>query len=132
MSLNAAICYALMSATAHLMFDKPQMLIYFYWTLGFAVLAVLFLALIRRFNTDLLRDVGILLYPSAAVICLFMSFLLALNLRDTMGIEDNRHLVVVFGGVAMFVSMAIRCLDIPWLLTKEELDMRLRSRSNDD
>ncbi len=132
LSLNAAICYALMSATAYLMHDQSQMLIFLYWVLGFVSVSLIAFLLVRRFDSELLRDVAIFLYPSAAVISLVMSFLLSLTLKDTMGIEDRRHLVVIFGGVAMVVSMGIRCLDIPWLLTKEELDMRMRTRSNSD
>jgi purine-cytosine permease-like protein len=129
LTLNAAICYALMGATAYLMFDKPQMLIYLYWVLGYASASLFAYLLVRRFDSELLRDVAIFLYPSAAIISLIMAFLLSLTLKDTMDIEDRRHYVVILGGLAMVVSMVIHCMNIPWLLTKEELDMRMRTRS---
>lgn len=130
MSTAAAVCHILMAGTAFLMMDTTSAGSYALWSLGFALLALIFLPLVNRFDNELLKEAAVIIYPAGAILSIFLSLLLAMNLKEAMVIEDSRHLVVILGGVAMVVAMAIRCLDIPWLLTKEELDLRLRARQN--
>jgi NADH:ubiquinone oxidoreductase subunit 6 (subunit J) len=80
---------------------------------------------IWRSPIELVREVAIVVYPLGAILSLVLSVYFGYEMRDLIAerelVPQREIWTFVLGGILIAVVMVIRCFDIQWLRSSEEL-----------
>lgn len=128
LSFTAFVGLLMMSATCYLQFLPDAGLAFLLWAVPFFLWTLFAQLLIRRYDPELIVEVARLLYPAGAILSLGLSIWLSIVLANTLPEPELRHLIVVFSGIGVVVFMLIRCFDIRWLRTREEIEDLIHGR----
>ena len=122
LSLTAVICLLLMMATLGI---QRQMDALYFVGMIFITLLVWFLInwyAVRKVDPEISMEVARILFPSAALLSICLSGLLALYLDQLIpGNEGSQHMILPLAGIGVAVFLIIRCFDIKWLRGEEEI-----------
>lgn len=135
LAVTVAICMLIMAATAFLQ-ELVNLGIAYSVIAGGALLYVLILHfVIRQIDPELIVEVARLLYPSAAILSILISLLLGFELYDNLEHQRYQQVPVILAGVLIALFLAIRCFDIKWLRSADEiilLKQAARGRKRED
>lgn len=115
------ICVVLMIATLFLQqINEP--------IADFAILGGVLLAgslfsqfIIRKLDSELSAQAARLIYPAGAILSITLSVVLSINLSAFLEEGARQHLVLILAGIGVAVFMVVRCFDIQWLPSEEEV-----------
>jgi len=119
---TAAICFLLMAATTAWQQTFELSIVYGILLLLSMIWVVFTFFIIRHFAEELLSEVARILYPAGAVLSLFLSVLLALVLQGQLIETRGQQFVLILAGFMIFIFLCIRCFDIKFLRSFEEIE----------
>lgn len=75
-------------------------------------------------------EVARILYPTGAALSLMISLLFMLWLDEMIPGEGREHYVMIFVGLGIAIFLLIRCFDIRWLRSEDEIQSIQRRNRN--
>lgn len=94
---------------------------YLAWSGGFWFLWAILTFLVRRSPIELVREVAIVVYPFSALISLALCVYLGFKVEEMLTNPKHEMWTLIAAGVMIAVVMIVKCLDIQWLRTAEEI-----------
>lgn len=128
LALTAGIGFILMAITCYLQFLPDAGFRYLIYALPFWFWVAGAQMLIKRRDPELIAEVAQWLYPTGAVSAVALSIALAMELAGTLVEPEFRQFVVVFAGLGIAIFLLVRCLDIRWLRTRDEMEEITKNR----
>jgi uncharacterized membrane protein (GlpM family) len=129
LSTTATISLLLMAATLGIQGLRDGMV---FCIMLFVLLLIWLVAnyfVVRKTDPEVSVEVARLLFPSGAILSIFLSLLLSLMLDGMIpGTEGMQHYIVVFVGLGIAFFLIVRCFDIKWLRGEAEI-LSLEERS---
>jgi hypothetical protein len=96
----------------------------------FGLLLGLNLYFLRRARLELSMEVARILYPTGAALSFMISLLFMLWLDDMIPGDGREHYVMIFVGLGIAIFLLIRCFDIRWLRSEDEIQANLKRNGN--
>jgi len=87
--------------------------------------------IISKIDPELTIEVARLLYPTAGLVALVISVVLGFRLQDMVSYPVAQQWSVILAGILVLLVMVIKCFDIRWLRSMDEIQFRSRSSSDD-
>lgn len=123
---TVTIAFLVMGASLAMQSLQDEMQYCLMLALLFGLLLGFNLYFIKKSKTELSMEVARLLYPSGAALSLVISILFLQWLDDLIPGDGRQHYVMIFVGLAIGVFLLIRCFDIKWLRSEDEIQAILR------
>lgn len=124
------VCQLVMAGSLGLQSMVSQMHYSLILALLFGLLLGLNVYFLRRARLELSMEVARILYPTGAALSLMVSLLFMLWLDDMIPGEGREHYVMIFVGLGIAIFLLIRCFDIGWLRSEEEIQSNLKRNRN--
>lgn len=77
--------------------------------------------LIRRYDSETIREVALVVYPISALLALALGVTMGFWLEDLVQDARLQSWTLVAAGVLLAIVMIIRCLDIRWMRNANDL-----------
>ena len=77
--------------------------------------------IVSKVDPELTIEVARLLYPTVGLLSLLLSIVLGLVLIEMVTHPVSQHISVILAGILFLIVMGIKCFDIRWLRSAEEL-----------
>lgn len=77
--------------------------------------------LLRRYDAETVREVALAVYPLSALIALTLGVILGFWLEELLLQVRHQNWTLIAAGALLAVVMIIRCLDIRWMRSAEDL-----------
>jgi hypothetical protein len=120
------VCFLVMGASLAMQSLRDEMQYSLMLALLFGLLLGLNVFFIRKAQSELSMEVARLLFPSGAVLSVLISILFLQWLDDLIPGDGRQHWVMIFVGLGIASFLLIRCFDIKWLRSEEEIQSILR------
>lgn len=127
---TVAVCQLVMAGSLGLQSMPSQMHYSLILALLFGLLLGLNIYFLQRAKLELSMEVARILYPMGAALSLMISVLFMLWLDDMIPGEGSEHYVMIFVGLGIAIFLLIRCFDIRWLRSEEEIQSNLKRNRN--
>lgn len=124
------ICQLVMAGSLGLQSMVSQMQYSLILALLFGLLLGLNLYFLRRARLELSMEVARILYPTGAALSFMISLLFMLWLDDMIPGDGREHYVMIFVGLGIAIFLLIRCFDIRWLRSEDEIQANLKRNGN--
>jgi len=122
LSAATAVNLLVMGITLYIQLDQENAILFVSAAAVMAVVVGILHLIIRKTDPELVLEVARFLYPGGGLICLGMSVVMMLWLDGMIaGTEGNQHYTVGFVGVAFAAFLTIRCFDIKWMRSEDEI-----------
>lgn len=116
-----AICQLVMAGSLGLQSMASEMHYSLILALLFSLLLGMNLYFMRKVKMELSMEVARILYPTGASLSLMISLLFMLWLDEMIPGEGREHYVMIFVGLGIAIFLLIRCFDIRWLRSEDEI-----------
>lgn len=98
---------------------------YLFYALGLWFFWAVSSVLVWRSTVELVREVAIVVYPLGAILSIGLSVFFGFRMRAMVieqGLPEQREIwTFILAGVLIAIVMVVRCFDIQWLRSVEEL-----------
>jgi hypothetical protein len=115
------ICLLVVGATFALQSMHEEMKYAFVLASLCALLLLGNVLLLRKVKIELSLEVARLLYPTGAALSVVISFFFMSWLSDLIPGEGKQHFVLIFVGLGVAGFLLIRCFDMKWLRSEDEI-----------
>lgn len=127
---TVTVSFLVMGASLAMQSLQDEMQYSLILALLFGLLLAFNLFFIKKSKTELSMEVARLLYPSGAALSLVISILFLQWLDDLIPGDGRQHYVMIFVGLGIGVFLLIRCFDIKWLRSEDEIQSILKRTRN--
>lgn len=78
--------------------------------------------IVSRRNQEIIREVALIVYPGGALLSLALGVYCGYWMEGLLTYPDRQMWTIILASVMFALVMIIRCLDIPWMRTRQDVE----------